>query len=79
MKTLVMKRPLVFLAVASVLTSAALAQAPDRTRPPKVGPPPSLKMPAIKQLKLSNGLPSCTWRRQAFRSSSLSSWSRPAR
>ena len=57
MKTLVMKRALVVLAVVSVLAPAALAQAPDRTRPPKVGPPPSLKLPAIKQLRLSNGLP----------------------
>jgi zinc protease len=57
MKTMVMKRSLVLLAAASLLVSTALAQAPDRTRPPKVGPPPSLKLPAIKQLKLSNGLP----------------------
>ena len=57
MKTLVMKRALVVLAVLSALAPAALAQAPDRTRPPKVGPPPSLKLPAIKQLRLSNGLP----------------------
>ncbi|MBP1678141.1 MAG: putative family peptidase, partial [Bacteroidetes bacterium] len=45
------------LAVVSLVVTSALAQAPDRTRPPKVGPPPSLKLPAIKQLKLSNGLP----------------------
>jgi predicted Zn-dependent peptidase len=45
------------LAVVSLVMTSALAQVPDRTRPPKVGPPPSLKLPAIKQLKLSNGLP----------------------
>ncbi len=30
---------------------------PDRGRPPELGPPPTLKLPAIEHLKLSNGLP----------------------
>jgi len=32
-------------------------QAPDRSRPPQVGPPPALHLPAIQKQKLSNGLP----------------------
>ncbi|HYM26498.1 MAG TPA: pitrilysin family protein, partial [Vicinamibacterales bacterium] len=32
-------------------------QAPDRSHPPKVGPPPALHLPAIQKQKLSNGLP----------------------
>jgi zinc protease len=32
-------------------------QAPDRTAPPKPGPVPSLKLPAIQKRTLSNGLP----------------------
>jgi predicted Zn-dependent peptidase len=41
----------------SLVMASAVAQAPDRTRPPKPGPPPSLALPAIRHLKLSNGLP----------------------
>src|SRR5512142_997326 len=33
------------------------AQVPDRSQPPKLGPPPSLKLKSIQHLKLSNGLP----------------------
>ncbi|MBI1807879.1 MAG: insulinase family protein [Ignavibacteria bacterium] len=33
------------------------AQKPDRSKPPESGPPPSLKLPAIHHLTLSNGLP----------------------
>jgi zinc protease len=33
------------------------AQAPDRARPPVVGPPPALELPAIQKRQLSNGLP----------------------
>jgi len=33
------------------------AQAPDRTRPPQSGPPPTLKLPAIQKRALSNRLP----------------------
>ncbi|HEX8028653.1 MAG TPA: insulinase family protein, partial [Vicinamibacterales bacterium] len=33
-----------------------MAQAPDRSKPPALGPAPSLKLPAIQKQKLSNGL-----------------------
>src|SRR5258708_16751185 len=33
------------------------AQAPDRSKPPALGPPPALKLPAIQKRQLSNGLP----------------------
>jgi predicted Zn-dependent peptidase len=33
------------------------AQKPDRSKPPELGPPPTLKLPQIQHLKLSNGLP----------------------
>ena len=47
------------LAIALMGCAATLAaqQAPDRTRPPQPGPPPSLKLPAIQKQQLSNGLP----------------------
>jgi zinc protease len=32
-------------------------QAPDRSRPPQVGPPPELRLPPIQKRQLSNGLP----------------------
>ncbi|HJW15084.1 MAG TPA: pitrilysin family protein [Thermoanaerobaculia bacterium] len=35
----------------------ALAQAPDRSKPPAPGPPAPLKLPAIQKLALSNGIP----------------------
>jgi zinc protease len=35
----------------------ALAQAPDRSAPPKPGPAPSLKLPAIQKRQLGNGVP----------------------
>src|SRR4029079_2857062 len=45
----------------SVLLIAAavslLAQAPDRSKPPVSGPPPTLKLPAIEKQQLTNGLP----------------------
>lgn len=37
--------------------SPALAQAPDRSTPPKAGPAPSLKLPAIQKRQLGNGVP----------------------
>jgi predicted Zn-dependent peptidase len=37
--------------------SALLAQVPDRSKAPALGPPPTLKLPSIQHLKLSNGLP----------------------
>jgi zinc protease len=33
------------------------AQGPDRTAPPQLGPPPSLRLPPIERRMLSNGLP----------------------
>src|SRR5262245_50026673 len=33
------------------------AQNPDRSKPPALGPAPSLKLPAIQKTKLGNGLP----------------------
>jgi zinc protease len=40
-----------------IVPMLAFAQAPDRSRPPAVGRPPSLKLPSIQHMKLSNGLP----------------------
>ncbi len=43
-----------------VLAAAAVAaaqQRPDRSAPPKPGPPPALKLPAIEKKALSSGLP----------------------
>src|SRR5256885_17235805 len=39
------------------LSAVVQAQAPDRTRPPQSGPPPTLKLPAIQKRTLSNRLP----------------------
>jgi predicted Zn-dependent peptidase len=36
---------------------SALAQAPDRSRPPELGPPPRLDLPDIQRFTLANGLP----------------------
>ena len=44
---------LVLVAVAAVGIGA---QAPDRSKPPAIGPAPSLKMPVIQKQKLSNGV-----------------------
>jgi predicted Zn-dependent peptidase len=43
-----------FLSVVAAIT--VTAQAPDRSKPPALGPAPSLKLPAIQKQKLSNGL-----------------------
>src|SRR5215212_12315 len=43
------------LSIAFVATTA-FAQAPDRGKPPAIGPAPSLKLPTIQKQKLSNGL-----------------------
>ena len=50
-----MKSFLIF-AVALFSTVAASAQAPDRSKPPAIGPAPSLKLPDITRQKLSNGV-----------------------
>jgi zinc protease len=47
-----------FLALVLVLASVGLfAQSPDRSKPPAVGPAPTLKLPQIQKRQLSNGLP----------------------
>ena len=51
-----MTRPAVFAALL-VLSATLGAQAPDRTRPPQVGPPPAVHLPTIQKRQLSNGLP----------------------
>jgi len=44
--------------MACALAAATLgAQAPDRSAPPKMGPPPALHLPAIQKRQLSNGVP----------------------
>ena len=45
------------LALAALAVIVVGAQAPDRSKPPAIGPAPSLKLPAIQKTKLSNGLP----------------------
>ncbi|MEP6782033.1 MAG: pitrilysin family protein [Acidobacteriota bacterium] len=51
-----MKITLAFL-LAAVTTVSAVAQNPDRSKAPAIGPAPSLILPAIQKLKLSNGVP----------------------
>jgi zinc protease len=49
---------IVFVAVAvSFGTSTAAQDRPDRSKPPALGPPPALNLPAIQRKTLSNGLP----------------------
>src|ERR1700693_464843 len=51
-------RPSLALAITSLAVSVPVsAQAPDRTQPPRSGPPPLLKLPAIQKRQLGNGLP----------------------
>ena len=58
-----MKRSLLVVMMAAA-AATAFAQAPadsaqgrpDRSKPPALGPAPSLKLPAIQKQKLSNGL-----------------------
>jgi predicted Zn-dependent peptidase len=47
---------LLAIGVSVLLASTATAQAPDRTKPPELGPPPKLTLPPITQQRLSNGL-----------------------
>jgi predicted Zn-dependent peptidase len=42
---------------ASLVVAGLDAQNPDRSKPPALGPAPSLKMPAIQKTRLGNGLP----------------------
>jgi zinc protease len=43
-------------AVAALLHSGEISAQPDRSGPPKLGPPPALKLPPIRHLALSNGI-----------------------
>ena len=52
-----MKRSFFCALVFAFTASLAGQQAPDRSEPPRVGPPPALHLPAIQKQKLSNGLP----------------------
>jgi zinc protease len=52
-----MKRHLTFVALAAMTAGLGAQQAPDRTRPPKAGPPPVVNLPTIQKRQLSNGLP----------------------
>jgi len=53
-----MKKLLFALLTATVAATAFVsAQAPDRSKPPQSGAPPTLKLPAIQKRMLSNGLP----------------------
>jgi predicted Zn-dependent peptidase len=56
-----MRRPnvLAVLLVSTALAAGVVvaAQAPDRTKPPAVGAPPAVKLPAIQKKQLSNGVP----------------------
>ncbi len=38
------------------LSIGIVAQAPDRSKPPAIGPAPTLKLPAIQKRTLGNGL-----------------------
>jgi zinc protease len=52
------RRSIVLVAAVCALAFATLtAQAPDRSVPPAIGPPPALHLPAIQKRQLSNGLP----------------------
>lgn len=50
-----MKKALVVLMLACAVATVT-GQKPDRSKPPAIGPAPSLKLPAIQKQKLSNGL-----------------------
>ncbi len=43
-------------ALACGLAAPAVAQAPDRSAPPRLGPPPALTLPVIERVTLANGL-----------------------
>ena len=51
-----MKKVLLVVMAAALSAAVVSGQAPDRKKPPAIGPAPSLKLPAIEKLKLSNGL-----------------------
>ncbi len=57
MRTLSSNRTWPLLLALLIPTVPAAAQAPDRSAPPELGPPPSLSLPAIQRLQLANGSP----------------------
>ena len=52
-----LQRIVVVILVIIHFSIVVFSQVPDRSKPPELGPPPALKLPAIQHLKLSNGLP----------------------
>lgn len=60
MKRIMSSLPLSLLTLALVgllATPQCLAQKVDRSKPPELGPPPSLTLPAMQKATLSNGIP----------------------
>ncbi|HYE87566.1 MAG TPA: pitrilysin family protein [Vicinamibacterales bacterium] len=52
----VIKRLLAAFIVVAAAATVSAQDKPDRSKPPAIGPAPSLKMPSIQKQKLSNGL-----------------------
>jgi predicted Zn-dependent peptidase len=52
----VAKDLIIGLGIVLLLITFSYSQVPDRSKPPELGPPPSMKLPAIQHLKLSNGI-----------------------
>jgi zinc protease len=50
-------RSLISAAILVSATTLGAQQAPDRTRPPQIGPPPAVHLPTIQKRQLSNGVP----------------------
>jgi predicted Zn-dependent peptidase len=50
-------RTAAILLLSTCVALEAIAQAPERSKPPAPGPPPPLKLPAIQKLELSNHVP----------------------
>ena len=51
-----MKKTILVFTIAIFTAIGSFAQGPDRSKPPALGPAPSLKLPNIQKLKLSNGV-----------------------
>ena len=50
------RRPCLVLSAALLVTASIACAQPDRSVPPRLGPPPSLRLPAIQHMTLSNGI-----------------------
>jgi predicted Zn-dependent peptidase len=48
--------PVILAATWLAVATLGAQQPPDRTKPPQIGPPPALNLPAIQKRQLSNGL-----------------------